>query len=685
MAGLILELDAASSGPYGTAPPGNGTSLLLTDAANGWQVMEFDAPEPEPEYQWAQSVDTEGGLPVGGKHQNREIRCKLHIAKASAALLRTALDSLGAKIGKLHREGGTLKLTLPDGTVRIYDLHRGESGFVFNKRFVNSILAEISLRFPAKPYSRGAEVDLGDNVELTLQHLVFSDSGPGGAVNALGRLVVDNDGTVDWWGLAYAVESNAEYDTTAATAALYFEAESRTPIGAAATAVGPTGATGGGSNVIRHQGITDLWQGVLSTQASGGGAHLTHIGQFSVWARVQLSSSVTRDAQFALEWGPSGAVRSRNAPADVDTLLADDWYLVDLGMVSIPTGTTSWEGNVIARVTQSGGAPATVYVDQLLLFPADYRSGTAEGSIVQAAAPVTTARDEFQQSVGALTGKTAGLGGNWVGAGSATDFQVTAAATITRAAVSDVGGYQTGRIVTLASAITTSWVQVDVKTSVMAAGTLGVVARYVDVSNFFAFGLLTSSASAATLQLVRVITGTNILLAPSTLTVAMAAADTLTVRLQVDSSGHYAGWAWPTGTRQPLEPTVWGYDANLLTGGALATGKVGVIDYQNTATAATRTYDAFAGGTYTPHPVVIGARSAEIRHDGMRRHNAAGVYVPQTVQGGYLFVPPAGTEARTIRTLVRPLYHPPRADGAWLDNRADDISARLFTTPRHLT
>jgi hypothetical protein len=678
MAGLILELDAASSNPDGTSP---GTALLLTDAANGWQVLAFDPGTAEPEYQYASSVDTDGSVPVSGKHQNRTVTVTLHVARTTPALLRTALDTLGQKIGKVFREGGTLKLTLPDASVRIFDLVGGDHGLAFNKRFVNNVLAEVTLRLPARPYWRGAESDLGDNTETTLPCLIFTEASIPGDVPALGRLVIDEDQAVDQRWVKWAVQSR--YYSSSANAALFYEAEGRTAMGGSAIAVGPAGASGAGSNVMRNTALTTSYQAVLSTQATGGGAHLSHIGTFQVYARVQIPTSNTGTVSVALEWGEGDFRRfTQNTGTVLAPTWEGTWQIIDLGFVApqkAVTGTQRWEGRVIAKSTVAGD---DLDIDWLEFFPVDEGSGEVRAVQRLPAPTAYSARDEFDQSAGALTAKTLPVGGTWAGAGDADDFSVTGSGTVTRTAVSDAnvntGRYATASTPTLANTLA----QMNCL-SFSGSGTdtsYGVIARYVDTNNWLMLRVEVVSFVPSVRVLKRV-AGTVTELASRALTTTEGT-ELPALRLLVDQTGYFAAWVVSDNETIGV-PDLSGQDAVLATGGTLATGKVGIYDANTGAGANTRTYDDFWAFTFLSDAAVFASQSLEIRHDCVIREDSTGAFWqrPSWYEGDYLLVPASGAEARTARVIVMGSRSVP-GDGA--DSGIDDRSARLFVTPRYL-
>jgi hypothetical protein len=80
---------------------------------------------------------------------------------------------------------------------------------------------------------------------------------------------------------------------------------------------------------------------------------------------------------------------------------------------------------------------------------------------------------------------------------------------------------------------------------------------------------------------------------------------------------------------------------------------------------------------------VFASQSLEIRHDRVTREDTGGtVWSPiSSYEGDYLRVPPAGQEARTARVIIKDSRLDPFT-GA--DTAIDDISAKLFVTPRYL-
>ena len=531
MADPILEFD----------PAGEASGSPLTITTGNYGLTAFSAPAPPPRYQWASSVDTEGASLASRGHENRMISISLDVMGDQAVY------DLQQKLSKLHREGGTLKYTTPAAIVVTFDV-LAQEGFdpAFNEVHYLGGLTQLSFSLPCKPYGRGAEVDLGDNVETTLPALVFTEASVGGDVPALGRLVIDDDSAADQWWLTWGLQSR--YYSSSANAALFYEAEGRTALGGSAIAAGPSGASGAGSNVMRNTALTTSYLAIMSTQATAAGAHLSHVGTFRVYARMQVPTANTGFVTTALEWSEGDFRRvTRNAsvalyPQDAPDFVAlgatvgGIWRLVDLGLVtlsSVTAGTQRWEGRVLAKSTIAGD---DIDVDWLMLVPVDEGSGVVSTVIPSASATAFSARDEFNQAAGALVGKTSAVGGVWAGGGDADDFAVeTTGKTAQRATVTDTNP----RLDWTPTSLTATAVQADVKNGGALDGRMGVVARVVDASNYLAAYLYWATAAQSSLVVIKVVAGTGTVL-NFRLTGPHQYSSYYTVRLVVDAAGRFA-------------------------------------------------------------------------------------------------------------------------------------------------
>jgi hypothetical protein len=327
--------------------------------------------------QYAGTVDTEGSLPASRKHENRQI--SLTIICDTAAALR----SLQGKIGKVAREGGTLKWNLPNAEVVIFDLLAADSfdpTFDITWQKNAGAYCSVQIALPAAPYGRGPEVDLGDNAETTLPVLIFTETGVMGDMPGLGRLVVDEDQSQAQSYLVWGVESR--YYSAAATAALFYQAEAGT-LGSGTLAVGPAGASGSGSNTVFDGSLNSS---AYRTQFTiGNGSATTHIGAFRVFARCWAPAANTGTVSVQLRWqlGTNAIAEPiDNTAKTIGGADRDFWVLLDLGQVSIPKvkrGTQNWKGDIRATSTVTGD---DIYTDFVFLVPVLEGSGEVNGGLV---------------------------------------------------------------------------------------------------------------------------------------------------------------------------------------------------------------------------------------------------------------------------------------------------------------
>lgn len=681
MADPILEFDPAAEA--------SGTALTITTGNYG--LTQFSAPSPPPKLQWAGSVDTEGSALVAANHENRTITVGLEVTGA------TALADLQSKLAKMHREGGTLKYTSPAGTANTYDV-LVQDGWdpVFDHLHYLGGVTSCQFSLTCRPYGRGPEQDLGDNTETTLPALVFTEASIPGDVAALGRLVVDNDSSVDQWWLTWGLESR--YYSSSANAALFYEAEGRTPLGGATAGAVASGASGTG---ITHSALTASYQAVMSTQATGGGAHLSHVGSFRVYARVQAPTTNVGLVTLGWEWSEGDFLRTTlQNETQIALENTNKWLLMDFGVVTlrpVTAGTQRWEGRIVARSTSAVGDD--VSIDYLLFVPVAEGSGIVSG-VERAIAPTAyVAEDHFTSTTAgnALNARVAPTGGTWATSGDATDLAFDddvlvdgAGEHIKRTAVSGTNG----RFAILGS---TNYINTLVETLVYYTGgggaswqlDQGVIARWTDSSNYLRVGFqrLFLGSQLNSLAIEAIVGGVTTTVASVNFSGFSTSSRWWKVRLTVTSSGMATASViadvnsigFPVGA---VIATCSGSSSALATGGTLATGKPGIWDRSMTASATTRYYDDFIAATITPDAAAFGNQSIEIRHDRAQREDSGGtLWVrPSSYLGDYLLVPPSGAETRTTRMVVKMS----RGNPAQLDSSIDDLSARLFVTPRYL-
>lgn len=509
--------------------------------------------------------------------------------------------------------------------------------------------------------------------ETALPVLTFAAAGVGGDVPATGRLIINNDDANNdqrWltWGL-----QSRRYDP-AATAALFYEAEALTPQGGSTTGA-ESGASGG--NGVLTGNLTYLYQSVLSTQLSAGaGAHLTHVGRYRVYARIHANTTNGIAVSLRLQWA-DGDFRNPtlNDPFSYDSWAPNGFMLVDLGLINIrkaTQGTQRWEGRILARSTTAND---NFWIDYLMFVPVDEESGIVNATTTLAAPTVFAARDEFNQTAGALAGKVAPVGGTWAKFGAGADWQVDASGhSIWRSATLTGSDYET-----LPAAQSAGIVQVDFFISptpgspIPAGTTVGVV------------GLFNTGTQANVVAHVDPNAGYLYLEETSGISRGVAKevlpATWYTLRLYYSSTTkHYMAWLVPY-----QRTDLMGMPDIDATGTATPGGtSVGIYDQSTGASAVTRYFDNFVAAAATPDAAIYaGGRSMAIDSDRAERSDSAGVYWNRVAsyEGNYLQVPPAGKENRVCRFIMKGSRNLRVLLG---DNGIDDLSARLMITPRYL-
>lgn len=362
--------------------PATTSSVILDpvseDAANveldistgNYGLVSHAYPTPSVIAQWASSVSTEGALLGTKRHDNRQISITVDVDGLGA------LQDLEAKLAKLYREGGTIKRAYTDGREIIFDVLVMD-GYepTFDQTHHLADVTTVQFTLTCAPYGRQAEITLDDHAETTLPVLVITEADIPGDMPALGRLVIDNDvaqaqGAL-WWGI------QSRYYDAASTAALFYQGEACAMVNATA-AVGPTGASGSGSNVARSSALPTGSTSIIAIGASA--TAQTHVGTFRVFARVQAPATNAGTVSVGITWQTvvGGPLVTNAAVPLVDSSdfpVEGSWALLDLGMISLPkvnVGTQGWIGHVYASSTSLSDR---VDIDWLLLLPVDEGSG----------------------------------------------------------------------------------------------------------------------------------------------------------------------------------------------------------------------------------------------------------------------------------------------------------------------
>jgi hypothetical protein len=317
---------------------------------------------------------------------NRQVKIPLNLKDVGASTFATIISNLQRKVGLIQREGGWL-LRQIDSTALYADvvnatLHLGGSWYQAYRGF--DVDAELDLELLPDFY--GDEVVL-DTITATGQlesklKLGGVDAVINGDYPARCRLVVADTSGNDQHGLIWGVRSR--YYDPAATAALYYEADTLTPL-SGATVGALTGASGG--NAVNSPALPGggTWVPILSTAASG--VQRSHKGTYRVIIRAYSSSAVP---SFRLLWAAGDlAMSTTNDPAQ---LPGAGFYLLDLGVVRLdapPIGSQVWQGVVQARANNDG---ETCSIDQMFLQPLDEYAGVLSAAAASTPAVITTTK-----------------------------------------------------------------------------------------------------------------------------------------------------------------------------------------------------------------------------------------------------------------------------------------------------
>lgn len=570
-----------------------------------------------------------------------------------------------AKIAKLADRGGTYRRRFESGPIT-FDLLGAEQTEEGDGRIYRQGLYKASARLEALAFARGVSETRTLRNETASPVLSFEELAIPGPVAAIGELVVSETSANDRRGVAAAVQVNG-YDPTQTDTQNYLRAIDLTPLGGAASVADAASNSG---NVIEALLSTD-WVGLLSTQKSGG-AHLKHAGPHKIWARIKAPSANLGTLSVRLFSAQGDLLNEVEGPVRVVPLSGSFW-LADLGVVRIDreqaASEQQWRGILAAKSSVGGDK---IRVDDLRVMPVG-------DAYVEATAPVRSlvargfdSADSFSQSSGNLNGKTADQGGAWATAGATGDFTVDATTgRATRVTVSDADA----RFAVLAAAAGHQTAAADIVASAYPAGLWqGLLLRYVDTSNWLAVVRYSNSPTDNRLDVIQRLAGvTTILLEKSLTTIPVGGFHRITA--SVDLYGRISA-GFDLAFYEVRAPAA-------AAGGALASGKRGLVDFNPSATASTRQWENYATSAPPPDAAIFASKSWRWRHDGVLRDDASGSgRSPMRPEGDLLYVPPSGREGRRARIVVMP------SDGD-LDELSDGVrrnfSAQLSLTPRYLS
>lgn len=189
-------------------------------------------------------------------------------------------------------------------------------------------------------------------------------------------------------------------------------------------------------------------------------------------------------------------------------------------------------------------------------------------------------RDGFAQSVGALTGKTAEVGGTWLGGGDSDDFNVDGSGLLSRVAEGD-SSLLNGRFARLDLNLAGTFARFDYAIADTASGNphyRGLLLRYVDTSNFLCLTPVGSKVTNGAATVVKVVGGVAVTEAIGPLSSGEDELNTwMSLAVTLTEGGDLTYWAAPQGEELGEELGSYSH-ADLGAGGALVSGDVGLYD-----------------------------------------------------------------------------------------------------------
>jgi hypothetical protein len=509
---------------------------------------------------------------------------------------------------------------------------------------------------------QGREYDSGNSLSLSATSM--GTSGYSGSSTAAQTCVqtLTKAGTISGgtWPLSFeGYTFSASFAHNASTASVQSAIDSAMGAGLITVSGNPalvfstSSLTGGGSVTLStttsgnpayiSSSLYSAWGAICDT------GNLTHVGDYRVVARVYdgASTSDFYTSALRLKWS-LGDFSNLQINDPVTPQAVGEYALVDMGQVHIPiapTGTQRWKAMIEGKT--SGTAGNSMRIVSLNLFPIG--TGSGEVRSIPSSGSTLSMFENFGATSGALTGDTATSGQTWASMGGhvdADDFTQTAAPAnaVIRTAVSDTNvTLAYGRGVVLGSSTPTDvTVQVDAKNSDTVSTYMGTIARFVDNDNF------------AAARIGNGYVGFDVFVAGARTPVStlwpFTANTTYRLALTI-----YASGAWFISVDG--QRVIGGSNANLATGGVLASGKSGIVDYRQSAVAATRTYSNFSVSIPTAENIACYAgRSIEFRtNEVLRETSTGGVYgVPSIASQPFQpELTPAGAEGLTNRILIQ--------------------------------
>ncbi|MBI4898741.1 MAG: hypothetical protein HY827_10305 [Actinobacteria bacterium] len=377
----------------------------------------------------------------------------------------------------------------------------------------------------------------------------------------------------------------------------------------------------------------------------------TDTGSYDLWARVYDAGSTANKVlvRAVISIGDT-AIGNDNRSVLVPTTGADIW--VNLGPVHATpqgVGTHKWTATIQAKTLGTEGT--TLRVLDLVKVPSEH--GRVVVKTPSSSGGTISMRDNFSAISGAITGDTATSGQTWASMGGVTDaddFSKASGNAVQRTATSDTAtNVRYGRGVILGTATPTDvTVSVDIVNSTSVAVWQGVIVHFADSNNFGV--VYTAQVGSDLLVGFWAYVGGSVVSAHSANVLNRPFGTTRTLTGTVRASGLCVVSIDGTPALSVSVPA-------FAAGGALASGRSGLIDWHTGAGACTRTYSNFTVTIPTPEEAAIyPSRKLHWSDDGGLHREASGGTDYSYAQGqqgtGVPMLGPEGAEGLNNRLLI---------------------------------
>jgi hypothetical protein len=586
-------------------------------------------------------------------YPNRPITVPLVIKDVGGTAFATVRSYAQAKAALWQREGGCIARVLDSGKIVYADIVSDgltlSGGWMQAHRDADP---DAELRLEAIPAFYEPEELIAEAEETSAAELIKLIPDPGGDMPARVRIEVIEKQGVDQKGLIWAFRSWAY--SPASTARTAYEAEELQTLDAARK-VALSGASGG--TVVQHGTISTSWTPIVGGRL-GGTAFPTHMGTNRLRARVYSTSGTLVRARAIWDVGDLTYPTENEA---VRLPGSSNFYMLDLGEVRLnpaPVGAHRWDWQI-----QAAGdiGNEDFKVDKVWIHNGDEGSAvlTAPVSALEPGFVAYSARDEFNQSAGAATGKVAVTGGTYVALSGSdtTDFTINSALRVLqRTAVSDTGlipgaGPLTGlsgRAIGLDLNLAATAVRMDFECSKEEALGIkqGFMLRLINASNFLLifysegviFTYKLNSEEFTRIAEVSVLDGVGSALAGVSLGVRVVG-DTFSIYV-----GRPGGVIRHVATRR-----------DTILSSTLASGDVYIYDENPSAITANRMYNNLAVWVPPLDAVCFASQKVQLSTEGLHRLDSGGTaYGPVSrVVGDLPRLPAGGLENRPTELFVK--------------------------------